>query len=50
MPEHPAFFVFHPLKKELPEWIDGWFAGKAIINVLIICVCFEPKFIGVTDE
>jgi hypothetical protein len=47
LPEHPALLIFHALQKEALEWIERRFSGKAIINVLVILVCFEPKFISV---
>ena len=50
LPEHPAFFLFHPSQKELTERIDRRLARKAIINVLIILVRFEPELIRITKE
>ncbi len=47
LPKHPVLPIFHPLEKKLPEWIERRLAGKAIINVLIILVRFEPKLIGI---
>ena len=50
LPEHPALLVLHPLEKEIPERIDRRLAGKAIINGLVIFVCFEPEFVSVGKE
>ena len=50
MPEYPILLILHSLQKKLAEWIERRLAGKAIINVLIVLVCFEPEFIGVVKE
>src|SRR6266496_3329888 len=50
LPEYPNPFIFHLLQKESSKWIKGRFSAKAIINVLIILVCFEPKFVCIRKE
>jgi hypothetical protein len=50
LPEHPSLLIFHPLEKEFSQWIYRWFAGKAIINILVVHVCLEPEFIGIVKE
>src|SRR5687768_9036829 len=50
LPEFPAPSVLHSFWKEPPERIDRRLPGKAIINVLIVFVRFEPELIGVAKE
>ncbi len=50
LPEHPSVLVFQPLEEELPKGIDRGLAGEAVVNVLIVGVCFEPEFPGVVKE
>jgi hypothetical protein len=50
LPELPVLLILHLLQKELPERIDRRLAGKAIINVPVILVRFEPELIGVPEE
>ena len=42
--------VLHPLEEEILEGVERGFAGKAIINILVILVCFEPEFVRVRKE
>ncbi len=46
----PSFAVFQPFQKEILEWVRGFLVGQAVVNVLIICVSFEPQFISVGEE
>jgi hypothetical protein len=50
LPELPAASILNPLEKKLFEGVDGRLAGKAIINVLVILVRFEPEFVGIAKE
>jgi hypothetical protein len=50
LPKQPVILVLHPLEKKLPERIDRGFPRKAIINVLVILIGFEPEFIGIGKE
>jgi hypothetical protein len=50
LPEYPALFIFHPLAEEILHGDERRLARKAIINVLIVLVGFEPQFVGVGNE
>jgi hypothetical protein len=50
LPEYPALFIFHPLSEEIPHRDERRLAGKAIINVLVVLVGFEPQFGGIGNE
>jgi len=50
LPEHPPVFVFHPLEEEFPERVERRLMGEAIINVLVVCVRFEPESVSVGKE
>jgi hypothetical protein len=50
LPEFPELSIFHALEEKLPEWVDRRLAGKAIINVLVILIRFEPELIRVAKE
>jgi hypothetical protein len=50
LPKQPALLILHPLEKKFPEGIERRLAGEAIINVLVILICFEPKFIAIGKE
>ena len=50
MPEYPTLLVFHPLEEEILEGVGSPLIGEAIINVLVVCVRFEPEFVRVRKE
>lgn len=50
LPQDPAFFVFHPFQEKSSERVDGRLAREAIVNVLIILICFEPQLICIAEE
>lgn len=38
------------LKEKFAEGVIRWLAGEAIINVLVILVCFELQFVRIAKE
>jgi hypothetical protein len=50
LPEYPILPVFHSLEEKFSEWIERRFTGQAIINVLVVRICFKPEFIGIVNE
>ena len=50
LPKYPTFLILHSLEKEPPKRIYRRLMGKAIINVLVILIRFEPEFVRVGKE